>query len=312
MNWVMLIMTVFMIYLIIKILMESKRNGMNRKMLNVLDTFSYDPEGNEFYTKADEFLANEKNVEFLNKVRVLRLWADAYHEKKDEFKKDLETIDLDALVIGDGKGKNGNQIEMNEDSFFYLYLAIPNRLHSDGDEEDLKLHYEKLAHIQDLMANRLVKVISDANRKYFAHEGDCGKAFYTSVLDGDYGQYAYSKELIGIYKNVVTCMISRIALDENDQKAFEEQVPELRSFAKSNLGKRFAKELGIDIPAEEDDEPLETDEPIESDEPAKQIETKAETPVDETEEPLQANSNEAGAAESELKEQEESTENKAE
>ncbi|NCB32264.1 MAG: hypothetical protein EOM64_00025 [Erysipelotrichia bacterium] len=254
MNWVMIIPLAIMAYMIIKIISLSKRNKLNRRMLNVLDTFSNDPEGREFYEKCDEYLSTETNVEYLNKVRVLRLWADAFHGRNEDFAKDLESIDLTALIIGDGKGKNGNQIEMNEDSFFYLYLAIPNRLYFRGDKEDAAMHYAKLETIEDQMSSRLVSNISCSCRKYYEQTDDHGAEFFRKVMDGDYGEYSYSKELIGIYKNTVSSMLARIALDEDNKEAFGLQVPELRSFAKSNLGRRFLKELNVVLPEEEEAE----------------------------------------------------------
>ncbi len=252
MNWVMIIPLVIMAYMIIKIIALSKRNTLNRKMLNVLDTFSNDPDGKEFYEKCDEYLNTETNVEYLNKVRVLRLWADAYHGNDEDFAKDLELIDLNALIVGDGKGKNGNQIELNEDSFFYLYLAIPNRLYFRGDKKDAEQHYAKLESIHEQMDVRLVKNVGDACRKYYDHVDDLGKAFFQKVIDGDYGEYKYSKELIGIYKNIVSSMLARIALDDGNNEEFENHTSELKSFANSNLGRRFLKELAIELPEEEE------------------------------------------------------------
>jgi len=246
MNWTILLPLAVMAYLMIKMVSLSKRNTLNRRMLNVLDTFNNDKDGREFFERCDNFLATEKDVEFLGKVRVLRLWGDVYHDLHDEFRKDLEALDLSTLIMKTEKGKTN--IELNEDSFFYLFLAIPNRFYYSGDTEDAAVFFEKMETIRGEMGNRLVLALSDANRAWYEKGGDTSRDFYRKLLNGDYGEYSYAKEMIGIYKNIASCMGAKIALTVNDQADFNEFVPDLKNFAKSNLGRRFEMELGIQLP----------------------------------------------------------------
>jgi hypothetical protein len=273
MNWTFLLPLAVMAYLMIRMISLSKRNALNRKMLNVLDTFNSDQEGKEFFERCDSFLATETDIEFLNKVRVLRLWGDVYHDRREDFRRDLEQLDLSKLIMKTEKGKTN--IELNEDSFFYLYLAIPNRFFYSHDTEDAALFQEKMETIRSEMGNRLVVAVGDANRAFYEKGGDTSRDFYKKLLDGDYGEYSYAKEMIGIYKNIASCMAARIALNLNDQADYDEYVPDLKNFAKSNLGRRYEMELGITLPEEPEEKDDEAKEAGES-EPQEDAETKAE------------------------------------
>ncbi len=233
-----LIAGVFTAYLIVKMVHMAKRNTRNKRMLAVLDKF-HDEQA--FYQAADAFLNSEKDNEYSSKTRILRLWADIRYEHDEEFFKDLEALDLTPIV-------NEKTIQLNEDSLFYMFLAIPNRLYYRKRMDLLEPLDDKLKEIDEKTASLLVRKISEENRKYYNHIGDLGKEFYTKVLIGDYGQYFYSKHLIAMYKRIVATMLARIALDEGNQEEFNAQLSFLEVFETSPLGERWLMELGIELP----------------------------------------------------------------
>lgn len=241
--WLMqIVMLVLMAYLIIKMLKMSKRNGLNRKMLAVLDCFA---DEEEFFSQADLFIENEKNQEFVNKTRVLRIWGDVRYERDEDLKKDLELLDLDALLMREDKKED--HLSLNEDSFFYLYIAIPNRLYYRGRMDLLEVVDQKLNTIQEDMKDMLVYNMKVQAMKYYEHRDDEGKKFFNDLLAGDYGDYKYTKQLIGIYKNVGNALLARIALDHEDAVAYSECIGMLESFETSPLGQRFLQELDIKV-----------------------------------------------------------------
>lgn len=239
----------FTIYLIMKMFKMSKRNNRNKRMLAVLDQFS-DEEA--FYKAADEMIATEKDAEYVNKTRVLRIWADVRYEHDEMFKKDLELLDLKELVTD--KPNASKAVDLNEDSLFYLYLAIPNRLYYRNRLDLLEPLDQKLKDCDEETKTMLVRGIAKHNRMYYNHEGDLGESFYKNVLAGDYGEYRYSKHLISMYKRIVATMLGRIALDRNDLEMFEEQLSFMEVFENSPLGERWLMELDIELPKAEDSE----------------------------------------------------------
>ena len=116
-------------YLVIKMFISSKRNGKNKM---IIDTVRLINEKDMFFNRVDQLISTVNDPEFANKGRVLKLWGCAYHQDFSEFDSTLQELDIDSL-IEDKKGVKS--IDTNEDSFFYLYLAIPNVLHHVGRDD---------------------------------------------------------------------------------------------------------------------------------------------------------------------------------
>lgn len=289
-NIIMLAISAYMIYRIIKL---SGRGKLNQKMLGILDKIN-DPD--VFFQEADAFIANEKNAEFVQKVSVLRLWGDTFYERDEEFRTHLEEINIDTLLNPNGRG---NGFAGNEDSFFYLYLAIPNRLNYRKEEGMRKLLDEKLAAYAEVNEGVLLKRLYDENKKYYDHVDDRGLPFMKSFLEGEYGGYKYSKQLIGLYKNCEEALLAKAYEEEGNTEAYEECLKDLQLFARNmRLGQRWVTECGIELPEEESEEEAETEEADDTDTSA-EAEEPAET---ETEEAAETETAEEETAEKETEE----------
>ena len=262
-------------YMLYRIFMLTGRQKSNRKMLEILDQFD---DEQRFFESADQFIETGKDAEFVQKVSVLRLWGDTFYEKDEDFKKHLEELNIDTLLNPDGKKKGFSQ---NEDSFFYLYMAIPNRLNYRKAEGFRKLLDEKLAACDEANAKVLLKKIYEENKKYYENTDDRGRAFMESFLEGEYGGYKYSKQLIGLYKNCEEALLAKMYEEENNTERLEECMEEIKTFGtKTRLGIRWLKEVGLSYP-EEPEEDEDTD--AEEDEAeTEETETTAETEPEET------------------------------
>ncbi len=252
------VMTLFMLALIYRTWLQVRRNGESAKVLKMMQYFT---DENKFFEAADAEVQNQQNPEFRTKAIILRMFGESHYLRKEQFLNDLQLLDLSTLYA-----QNNNKrvnMDLNEDSFFYLYLAIPNNLYANGETDLLPPLYEKLAEYDNVLDSLLVTRLGKATRKYYLKEEGLGKGFYNALLEGEYAGLQYSKQLIGIYKSIATSMLARIALDEDDQAKFEELLPELQSFAQSSgLGKRWIRELAIELPdVPEDNEEVETEEP---------------------------------------------------
>ena len=272
-----LIVNVFLIALTLffafRILKLSGRTKENQKMLKILDSFD---DRDVFFESAEDFIATEKNQEFVNKVSVLRLWGDAYYERDEDYKRHLAELNIDGLLDPDGK-KNG--YSQNEDSFFYLYMAIPNRLNYRKAEGFRKLLHEKLSAYDEANAQVLLKKIYEENKKYYDNTDDRGRTFIESFLEGEYGGYKYSKQLIGLYKSCEEALLAKMYEEENNTERCEECMKEIETFGtKTRLGIRWMKEVGLSYP----EEPEEEEESEEAEEETEETENTAETETEET------------------------------
>lgn len=230
-----------MAYLIIKIFISSKRNGKNKMIIDAVRLIN---EKEMFFNRVDQLISTVNDPEFANKGRVLKLWGCAYHQDFHEFDTTLQELDIDSL-IEDKKGVKS--IDTNEDSFFYLYLAIPNVLHHIGRDNLRTTMHAKLQPYEELLGNQLAKVLSDQFDKYYDSIDDRGQTFFEKLLEGDYEGYIYSKTMIGIYKNLANATLYKIYQDQAKFDKQEELKPMLEQFAQTGVGKRWIQSLDITL-----------------------------------------------------------------
>ena len=132
------IMIIFMIfYMIYSNIGMGKKTLKSKKLNAVLQDM---PDKDLIFQELDEMIAEEKDPAFVSKHIVIKLWASIYHNENELCLDLLDQLNIDSL-ISDGKN---NTIINYEDSFFYLLLAIPNRLFYAEEPELMEKFYEKL------------------------------------------------------------------------------------------------------------------------------------------------------------------------
>ena len=228
-------------YLVIKMFISSKRNGKNKMIIDAVRLIN---EKDMFFNRVDQLISTVNDPEFANKGRVLKLWGCAYHQDFSEFDSTLQELDIDSL-IEDKKGVKS--IDTNEDSFFYLYLAIPNVLHHVGRDDLRTTMHVKLQPYEEILEDQLSKVLSDQLDKYYDSVDDRGQTFFEKLLEGDYEGYIYSRTMIGIYKNLANATLYKIYQDQAKFEQLEEMKPMLEQFAQTGVGKRWIQSLDITL-----------------------------------------------------------------
>lgn len=243
------LMWVLIAYLVVKIVIASQQNKKNKGLIDVIQDVDNKA---VFYSKiADlENQFKDKNPEFYNKTLVLKLWGAAQHKDSDLFHSVLNDLNVEALISNPNKGIAEN----NEDSFFYLFVSIPNILYGTNQKELLNPLFEKISTLEKQLSNVLVTQLGNQTKSYYETQGDQGKAFYQSILNGDYEGLAYSKNMISVYKSVCSSLLAKIAQDEHNEELFDEQMDNVRYFNSLGVGARFIKNLGLKL---EEDEPKE-------------------------------------------------------
>ncbi|MBP3892280.1 MAG: hypothetical protein J6D29_08900 [Solobacterium sp.] len=245
MNLLTMVMVMLVVYTVFNVLVLSKQRQKGNEISNLLDVFQ---EEDTFFSKASELIEKETTPGTKEKIRVLKLWGEAYYGKEDAFKQTLNDLDVTNMFM-----KAKNPIEAYEDAFFYLCMAIPNRLYSDGKMALLDLLENKMDVYKETLENTLVYRIGKENSKFYHRQDDFGKGFLESVIEGEYAGFTYSKQLIGIYKDVVSTVLAAIYKEEGNKAKLEEQYPFLERFQQSALGERMLKELKIELPKKEEE-----------------------------------------------------------
>ena len=251
-RFVTIAMYIAMAYLVIKMFISSKRNGKNKMIIDAVRLIN---EKEVFFNRVDQLISTVNDPEFANKGRVLKLWGCAYHQDFSEFDSTLQDLDIDSL-IEDKKGVKS--IDTNEDSFFYLYLAIPNVLHHVGRDDLRTTMHAKLQPYEEILGNQLSKALSDQFDKYYDSVDDRGQAFFEKLLEGDYEGYIYSRTMIGIYKNLANATLYKIYQDQAKFDQLEDMKPMLEKFAETGVGKRWIQSLDITLDSTTE-EPVKTE-----------------------------------------------------
>lgn len=251
-RFVTIAMYIAMAYLVIKMFISSKRNGKNKMIIDAVRLIN---EKEVFFNRVDQLISTVNDPEFANKGRVLKLWGCAYHQDFSEFDSTLQDLDIDSL-IEDKKGVKS--IDTNEDSFFYLYLAIPNVLHHVGRDDLRTTMHAKLQPYEELLGNQLTKALSDQFDKYYDSVDDRGQTFFEKLLEGDYEGYIYSRTMIGIYKNLANATLYKIYQDQAKFDQLKDMKPMLEKFAETGVGKRWIQSLDITLDSTTE-EPVKTE-----------------------------------------------------
>lgn len=256
-----IIIYLILVLMIVRMFLMSKRTNKSKKLIDVVNSVG---DKEEFFENMKQFEEEMKDDnEFLNKGRAIHLWGLAFHNEFEEFDEVMNSIDVDRMMTHEKDGSV--KITENEDAFFYLYLGIPNILEKDGKPDYRRKLNEKMDQYKDILKNQLVRVEAEAINQFYEKEGDQGLAFYESLLAGDYSQYQYSKSLIGLYKNIANATAAVIYKENDQTEKYEECKPMLENFAKSGIGERWMKQLGLEVSAPVEEEEFDNIEEKEED-----------------------------------------------
>ncbi|MCR5796068.1 MAG: hypothetical protein K6G61_12065 [Solobacterium sp.] len=234
-----ILMYALMFYMILRIITLNAVNKRNKGLIDIVNSVN-DKEA--FFTRISEAIENAQDATYAAKARVLKLWGMAYHDEFFGFEKTLEELNPGDLLTVNKDGSTGIG---QEDSFFYLYLGIPNILYMNKQDEYRKMLREKVSEYDEKLSDQIVKVLGDSCDLYYDQKDDKGQSFFQRLLEGDYAEYVYAKSLIGLYKSIAETMLARIYKDIGDEEKFEGTLDGLRYFNSSGIGARWIRAMDL-------------------------------------------------------------------
>ena len=275
MNILNFVLYIIMFYSIYRLFTASRQNGKGRQLVNIVGNINH---RDEFFEQINDMISTCNDPVYENKARVIKLWGQSYHHEYEDFAKTAEELNIDNLIR---TNKNGAvNISENEDSFFYIYMGIPNLLYGNDALDCVNVLKEKIAPYNDRLSDQIVCRLGQACSDFCEKKNDRGTGFFRKLLDGDYGEFRYSKSLIGLYKMISNAMLAKYYEEEGTLAEHEELNDLLKQFADTGLGKRWLKAIDLKVETEEKSEDAEVIDMNE--EPEKPEET--ETPAEETKE----------------------------
>ena len=239
MNMIRILMYAMMIYMIFRIISLNSVNRRNKGLIDIVNSVN---DKENFFTRISDAIENAEDATYAAKARVLKLWGMAYHDEFFGFEKTLEELNPDDLLK---VNKDGSTSIGQEDSFFYLYLGIPNILYMNKQDEYRKMLREKVSAYDEKLSNQIVKALGESCDRYYDGQDDRGQTFFQRLLEGDYAEYVYAKSLIGLYKSIAETMLARIYKDIGDEEKFEGTLEGLRYFSTSGIGARWIKAMDL-------------------------------------------------------------------
>lgn len=233
MEIIVLILYIVTIFFLFNVFFAYKRVKQNKKLLQILDQLMNE---STFYQQAQQYIETVKNKEYREKMKTFLLWADTYYQHDDLFLQHLQTLEPQYLL--------SSKRFLNEDAFFYLYIAIPNRLYRNHKQTLIDQLNQTLQFLTPSIENRLFYCIHNDNLAFYQNQFHIQN--YQSILDGDYGQFVYEKQLIAMYKNICATMLYRIYQIEKNQPEMQKLEDMVQSFMHTKLGERFCDEIGLE------------------------------------------------------------------
>lgn len=234
-----------MIYMVVRMVIMQKSNKRMDKVINVVRLLDKE---DDFFQAVDTEIEASTTQEQKTKFQILKLWGTAYHNRYEEkdFDGQLSAIDLETLK---------QETKMSEDdSFFYYFLAVPNILQKDGQQARIKAMYDHLGNDLSWYQKRLDYQLSLACLKFYNKEDDLGRAFFEKVMDGDYQDMVYSKQLIGLYKQLTSAMLVKLYEDSGEQDKMDEMMSVAKEFNQTRIGEAWLKNIGVHMADDKKDE----------------------------------------------------------
>ncbi len=184
--------------------------------------------------KIDAFIGSQKTEEGANKGRLLKL----YHELRDDldYAENLEKLDLGSIFYQKGKVSR-SKLNFNSDVFVWLFLCL-GIARKNSKFDVLNTLAAKIDALD--MDNRLE--VNEARAIYNAlSENDIsGVDFLNDILEGNYIDYEYDKNLIALYKRFAACTLAYSGEPIDDY--YREDI---RAFASTMVGQSYMKNLEI-------------------------------------------------------------------
>ena len=186
------------------------------------------------YSRLNDFINNEKSEEFKNKGRIIKIFADLENDLDPSA---IETLEPKEIFYHNGRFAS-RLLAMNCDSFVWLYLVLARarRLSRFDVIDDLSEKMKMMPEMAKRIEFQLFFAIEDA----LCEKDDAGVGFLSCLLEGDYADMKYEKNLIGLFKRFASATLAYAGEPMDDYFRND-----LHSFAATKIGRTYMQELEI-------------------------------------------------------------------
>ena len=235
-----LIFLVILIALTISMFSKNfKKAGQYRKDKTYIDIYTKilkEEEG--AYDELVSYLGSETDACLKAKSNLIKTYVDL-DKHPENVDSDIDEIDFMHDIFFDGENFSKEKIILNSEVFIWLILILSKA--RANTMIDVMNHINDKVSAYDEEMNDYVEyqVYKSAYLSLLEKNFD-GIKFLKTLLSGEYQEYKYDKNLIGIYKKIAASLLAYMAepLDEGDDDLIKE-------FTETLIGSRFTKDLEI-------------------------------------------------------------------
>ncbi len=225
----MLILIGFMMFRNIKLM---SRYNHNKDYMACYQGMLHEKEGT--LDLINNFIANDSSDEFKNKGRILKLFYDIDYGTVENTMKDLDLTDLYYT-----KGRVDSQkIMLNSESVLWI-LIVMAKAAKNGQFDVCDALMDKVNQHKALLENYLEYHLIENTYELLKGNEEKPLKFFSDLLAGEY-EYAYDKQLIGVYKRFAEAFLAY-----KGKELGEYETEDLPHFARTGVGSCLMKELGI-------------------------------------------------------------------
>ena len=187
------------------------------------------------YERISGFIDSQKDQEFASKARLLKLYVEL--DKKMPYQETLNAINFKDVFYKKDK-LDKSKYALNVDLFVWIYIVMAKARQMSGFDVLNEL-YEKVRSLKE-MDDCVEYCATEAVYNALCEKEDGGVKFFTDLLDGNYTNLRYDKNLIGLFKRFAAATLAY-----GGEPMEEYYKKDLHSFAETLIGKTYLETLGI-------------------------------------------------------------------
>ena len=224
------------------------------------------------YDELVNYIGSENDACLKTKSELIKLYEDI---KDDKDLSEFDEIDFVKDIFYDGEVFSKDRVTLNSEVFIWFILIL-SRARNLSMMDVMDGLYNKVSKYEENLNTYIEYQVFKASYNVLLEKNEDGVSFLKKLLNGEYTEYTYDKNLIGIYKKIAACLLCYAGeiVEESDEDL-------IKDFTTTLIGNRFTKDLGIYekySPMVEDEKNVEET----AEEPAKELEETSESVKEET------------------------------
>ena len=235
-----LIFLVILIALTISMFSKNfKKAGQYRKDKTYIDIYTKILKNEEgAYDELVSYLGSETDACLKAKSNLIKTYVDL-DKHPENVDNDIDEIDFMHDIFFDGENFVKEKIILNSEVFIWLILILSKARANTMIGAMNHINDKVSAYDEEMKDYVEYQVYKSAYLSLLEKNLD-GIKFLKNLLSGEYHEYKYDKNLIGIYKKIAASLLAYMAepLDEGDDDLIKE-------FTETLIGSRFTKDLEI-------------------------------------------------------------------